>query len=121
MNKTIEELRDYLLENYVNEIGDLDISHLDFSDFEGDIVINKMKVKGNLHQDYQDVKGNLWQGSQNVGGDLWQSYSTTKGNYSCIGIKVGGLVLPIEPTKLLKKITRKELAEMGYEVIWKEG
>ena len=148
--KTINELRDYLLENYVNDIGDLDISCLDFSDFDGDVVLNGMKVKRNLHQDYQYVKGDLWQGNQNVGGvliqgnqkvegDLWQehqkvggnllqrgqevegnlrqSYSTVKGNYDCAGIKVGGDIYTNEPTKILKKVTKKELEEMGYEVV----
>ena len=136
--KTINELRDYLLENYVNDIGDLDISCLDFSDFDGDVVLNGMKVKGSLHQDYQDVKGNLWQGNQNVGGDLtqncqkvgidlwqddqkvdgalWQSYSTVKGDYICMGIEVGGNIHIDYPTKLLKDITREELAKMGYRL-----
>lgn len=135
----INELRDYLLENYVNEQGDLYICGLDFSDFDGDVAINGMRVKGNLHQEHQDVKGDLyqssqevkgnlmqdgqkvdgvlWQSSQEVGGNLWQGFSEIKGNYTCEGIKVGGDIYTNEPKKLLKKVTRKELSEMGYEVI----
>ena len=88
--KTINELRDYLLENYVNDIGDLDISCLDFSDFDGDVVLNGMKVKGSLHQDYQDVKGDLWQGNQKVGGDLTQSRQKVGGDLWQNGQKVDG-------------------------------
>src|SRR5690554_5098769 len=105
MNK-INGLRDYLLENYVNSYGNLVIKGLDFSDFDGDVFISGMKVKRDL-----------WQGNQKVGGSLWQGNSTVKGNYYCEDIKAGGVINSNEPTKLLKKITRKELSEMGYEVI----
>ena len=44
--KTIEELRNYLLENYVDENGNLVLDNLDFSDFQGNVYINNMKVQG---------------------------------------------------------------------------
>ena len=113
----IDKLRDYLLENYVDGLGDLNLIGLDFSEFEGNVFLCNMKVKGDLFQDYQKVRGDLWQGGQEVGGDLWQSYSEIKGDYHCEDTKVGGEINTNEPTKILKKVTREELAEMGYEVI----
>lgn len=40
-----EEIKKWLLENCVNEYGKLDLSGLDFSDFDGDVYIFGMKVK----------------------------------------------------------------------------
>ena len=37
MKKTIEDLKNYLLENFVDENGDLFIGGLDFMDFDGDV------------------------------------------------------------------------------------
>lgn len=87
----MKKLKDYLLENYVKENGDLDIRGLDLSDFDGDVYIGEMKVKGNLYQssqkvegylyqDNQQVKGYLYQESQKVEGDLHQSYQEVEGN-----------------------------------------
>lgn len=67
-----EETKKWLLDNCVNEIGDLDLSCLDFSDFDGDIDISGMKVKCNLCQDSQTVGGGLRQDSQKVEGSLHQ-------------------------------------------------
>lgn len=138
MKKTIEEVRDWLLENRVNEYGNLDLAGLDFSDFCGDVTIDGMKVKGSLSQDghnvkwnlYQschEVEGNLYQSHHNIQGDLYQSghdvqrnlYQTdhdVQGNYFSTRIAVGGDINFDEPTKQLKKITLNELKEMGYEL-----
>ncbi len=78
--KTIESLRDYLLANYVNEDGDLNISGLDFSEFDGDVVINGMKVKRDLYHSYYEVRGDLFQDGHEVKGDLFQGYHAAKGN-----------------------------------------
>lgn len=91
MKKTIKDLKDYLLENYVDENGDLSIRGLDFSDFDGDVVFSQFKVKGdlyqghhevggNLSQGYHEVKGELFQGFQEVEGDLYQTDHEVKGN-----------------------------------------
>ena len=92
--KTIEELRNYLLENYVNEYGDLFLGGLDFSDFDGDVYIGNMKVKGNLLQSCQEVKGNLYNRFNKYGRNLYEEPST----------------------KLLKEVTLEELAELGYKL-----
>ena len=72
----------------------LDISGLDFSNFEGDVIINCMKVQGDLYQSWQEIQG----------------------DYFCEGVEVKGDIFVSEPTKLLKGITTEELAELGYEL-----
>lgn len=90
--KTKEEIRDWLLENAVDHDGDLMLENLDFSDFDGDVYIDCMKVKGDLTQSYQEVKGNLYNRYNKYGVYLYEEPST----------------------KLLKEVTLEELAEMGY-------
>ena len=48
--KTKEQIKKWLLENCVSESGKLDLSGLDFSDFDETVDISKMKVKKNLLQ-----------------------------------------------------------------------
>ena len=90
--KTKTEIRDWLLENAVDEDGDLMLDDLDFSDFDGDVHISSMKVKGDLIQCHQKVKGNLYNRNNKYGGSLYEEPST----------------------KLLKEITTEQLAELGY-------
>lgn len=101
--KTKEEIREWLLDNAVDEYGDLDLSGLDFSDFEVDVYISNMKVQGNLFQSGQEVQGSLDQCGQKVQGHLYN-----KNN------KYGEYLYEEPSTKLLKEITLKELAELGY-------
>ena len=116
MKKTIDEIRDYLLENRVNGDGDLNLTGLDFSKFVGDVYIDNMKVIGDLSQTGNKVQGDLLQGDQKVQGDLLQSWHEVQGNYYSRGIKVNGDIEFEKPTKILKKITLNELKEMGYEL-----
>ena len=101
--KTIEELRNYLLENYVDEDGNLTMSGLDFSDFEGNVYIDDMKVKYYLSQSRHEVEGNLS-----------QSYQKVKGNFHNVNNEYGGKLYEMPSTKLLKEVTLKELAKLGY-------
>ena len=78
--KTKEEIKQWLLENCVDEDGDLDLSNLDFSDFDGNVNIYNMIVKGNLNQSGQVVYGDLWQRCQIVKGDLYQDSQSVDGN-----------------------------------------
>ena len=78
-NLTKGNLKVILLDNFVDKEGDLDLIGLDFSDFDGDIYIGYMKVKGNLEQSYQKVKGNLYQDCQEVGGNLLQECQKVQG------------------------------------------
>lgn len=78
--KSKEELKKYLLENFIDEDGDLDLSNLDFSDFDGNVYICDMKVKKDLIQNYQIVNGDLIQSDQKVGGNLYQGFQQFGGN-----------------------------------------
>lgn len=125
--KTIEHLRDYLLENHVDEYGYLDIQGLDFSEFDGDVDISHMEVKGDLYQESQKVQGELYQESQKVQsnihqgyhevkGDLYQCNLKVEGNYHCKNVQVKGDIFVTKPTRLLKEVTAEELAELGYKL-----
>ena len=90
--KTKEEIKNWLLENAVNEYGDLVLSGLDFGDFDGDVHISSMKVKGDLIQCHQEVKGNLHNHNNKYYGELYEKKSK----------------------KILKEVTTEELAKLGY-------
>ncbi|MEG2229963.1 MAG: hypothetical protein RRY22_04225 [Bacilli bacterium] len=90
MKKSIEETQKWLLENRVNDYGEIDLNNLDFSDFNGNVCIEYMKVKRNLFQDLQEVQGflfqsnqtvekGLFQGLQKVQGELWQNHQKVEG------------------------------------------
>lgn len=88
--KTKKEIKKWLLENCINKYGDLDLSKLDFSEFDGNVIINKWKVKHNLHQDSQEVTGNLYQERQKVKGNLTQYEQKVDQNLFQDGQKVKG-------------------------------
>lgn len=90
---TINELRDIIIENFKNKQGNVEISGLDFSNFDGYIDIGGMRVKGNLHQSGHRVEGDLFQSRHEVKGEIFE------GNHK----------------KLLTKINAEELANLGYE------
>ena len=103
--KTKEEIRDWLLENAVDDYGDLYLPNLDFSNFDGDVVISGMKVKSNVIISRMKVQG-----------DLYQSDYKVEGDYTCEDVKVGGEIFFEKPIKILKPITTEELAELGYKL-----
>lgn len=78
--KSREAIKQWLLSNCVDEMGILDLSCLDFSDFDGDIDISGWKVKGDLYQNCQKVEGNLHQSWQEVNGNLYQYCQEVNGN-----------------------------------------
>ena len=75
-----EEIKKWLLDNCVDYNGDLNLSDLDFNDFEGNIFINHWKVKNNMWFQKHKVDGDLWQGNQVVQGDLHQSWQEVQGD-----------------------------------------
>lgn len=82
--KSKAEIKQWLLENCVDEKGNLDLIGLDFSDFEGDIFIGDMRVKKDLYQQCQKVAGHLFQNHQEVGCTLWQDEQKVGRNlYQC--------------------------------------
>lgn len=70
--KSKEEIKKWILKNCVNKLGNIDLTGLDFSDFDGSVFISNMIVKGSLCQRYQKVGGKLSQELQEVDGDLFQ-------------------------------------------------
>lgn len=68
------EIKKWLLENCVNEYGKLDLSGLDFSDFDGDIYTFGMTVKKNLDQGFQEIGGDLNQSHQKVEGHIYKDW-----------------------------------------------
>lgn len=98
-----QEIKKWLLENCVNEMGNLDLSGLDFSDFDGNVFIEEMKVKKNLIQSNQEVGGFLLQNNQKVGdfldqdhqevaGNLYQNYLKVSGNLYQLWLEVKGYI-----------------------------
>lgn len=103
MNISKEEKVKWILENCINECGDIDLSGLDFSNFDGNVNISKMKVNGSLfqydqnvkyflkqnfqtmgcdlYQDHQQVGGHLWQDNQIVGKELYQNNQKIRGKF----------------------------------------
>lgn len=71
-----QEIKKWLLENCVDAYGDLDLSNLEFSDFEGDICIDGWVVKNDLLRDNCYVGGDLWQGNTVVKNSLFQEGQT---------------------------------------------
>lgn len=129
--KTIEEIKNWLLKNAVDNEGDLYLIGLDFSDFDGNIYINHMKVKRSLFQNCQEVGEDLTQDSQEVGGDLLQSYQNVGKDLYQHNQQVSkdfhnhklndNEYWKEEESytirkKKLQTITRKQLAEMGYKL-----
>ena len=118
--KTREEIRNWLLENAVDEDGDLMLDSLDFSEFGGDVYISDMKVKGDLFQDDQEVQGSLFQNRHKVQGNLYQNGHEVKGNLKHGNSRYGGNLYEFPYSKSLKEITSEELAKLGYK-LKKEG
>ena len=77
---TKEELVKYLVANFKDEKGYVDLSGLDFTDEDiRGVKINLMKVDGDLNQCCQMVSGDLEQGHQMVDGCLFQTTQMVKG------------------------------------------
>ena len=121
--KTKQEIRDWLLENAVDDEGNLDLSGLNFSDFDGNVFINHMKVKRSLFQNRQEVGGDLLQNEQIVDEDLHQDYQTVGENFYNHKLDKGEYWDESKDfvirRKKLKEITLEELEKMGYKI--KEG
>ncbi|MEG2379809.1 MAG: hypothetical protein RSB77_06260 [Bacilli bacterium] len=114
--KTKEEIKDWLLENCIDEDGDLILMNLDFSDFDKNIYISNMKVKGNLLQYNQKVQGDLWQSCQEVQGKLLQYSQKVEGDLYQYGQKVKREFI----TQTLKEDEEYKTNEYGYTYIVKK-
>ena len=126
--KTNEEITKWLLENAVNEEGDLSLRGIDLSKFDGNVFITDRKVKkdlslndcevdGDLFQNFQVVNGDLFQDKQYVKGDLWQDNQNVEGDLFSHKLKYPeAWENNFDYIKRIKltPITKEELAQMGY-------
>jgi len=70
--KKINKIRDYLIKHRTDEYGNLDLSDLDFKDFNGDILLNGMVAKkkiSNLGQN-ASIISNTYQEAETI----WNSW-----------------------------------------------
>ena len=88
---TKKELVKLLVDNFKDEVGNLDLSGLDFTNEDLNcVIISEMKVNGHLYQSEQKVKGDLWQQEQEVSGDLHQRMQKVKGDLEQGEQTIGG-------------------------------
>jgi len=74
--KKINEIRDYLIKHRTDEDGDLDLSDLDFREFDGDIVLDKMKSKKTISNSFQDADI-IWNNNQKAN-KIWNAWQEAK-------------------------------------------
>lgn len=128
-----EEKRDWLLENCVNEAGDLVICDIDLSKFKGKVYLTGWKVGGDVDLTFWKVQGDLYQHCQRVNGNLYQSFQTAKNLHQSCQIVSKDLIsqklkedeewvsfqgsdCAVIRAKKLKEISLDELAKMGYKL-----
>ena len=118
--KTKKEIKKWLLKNCIDYFGNLDLSELDFSDFDGNVIIGHMKVKWSLDQSHQEVGNSLFQNYQGVGKDLFQDGQKVKDSFFDHKLKDDEEWKAhdnfVVRGKKLEEISRKELEEMGYKL-----
>lgn len=88
-----EEIKQWILENCVDCNGNVNLSGLDFSNFDGNIYLNDMKVKNDLMMSCVTVGGDVYQCYYTVGESLWQSNHKVNGNINQEWQFVGGNLL----------------------------
>lgn len=118
--KSTEEIKKWLLENAKDKNGNLNLSCLDFSDFDGDVNISFMRVKRNLYQGCQEVGGFLWQAHQTTGGDLYQADQNVGEEFYSHKLGIDDYWEEnnnyVVRRKKLKEITLEELEKLGYKL-----
>ena len=100
---TKRELVELMIENFTNEYGTLDLSELDFTKFDCDVIISGMEVARNLYQDNQEVGEDLVQEYQTVQGEIFQrepnkcinNSNNLPAHYNIAGIDTMDLILKI--------------------------
>lgn len=69
--KSKQAIKEWILENCIDEDGDINLTGLDFSDFEGNVYLSGMQVKNDLHINAFLIGGDLWQTYLSVGGKVY--------------------------------------------------
>lgn len=90
--KNKKQIMKWLLKHAVNDWGDMDLTDLDFSGFEGNIHLSRMKVKNDLYQYGHVIGGMLYQEEQKVGLTLLQCNQTVGVNLNQSNQKVKRLL-----------------------------
>lgn len=72
-----EELVDFLIDNFSDEYGNLNLDYLDFSKVKGTVSISHTRTGGNLYQFDQEVNGDLIQSHQKAKGNIYQYHNKT--------------------------------------------
>ena len=133
--KTKQEIEKWLLENCVDENGNLVIRNIDLSKFKGNVILDSWKIGASANLSFWEVKGNLYQYYQKVNGNLYQSFQSAKNLYQhCQNVSKDlvsqklkedeeeewvdwrGSDRAVIRAKKLKEISLDELAEMGYKL-----
>lgn len=111
-----KELKELLLEHALDALGNLDLSGLDFSDFDGNVYLNNLKVKKDLYQYSQRVGQTLYQNTQKVRQTIHQEECSadrilqTDHHYFT-------LVADGRHTKVKRRMTKEEIEEkLGHQV-----
>jgi hypothetical protein len=68
---TIKELQTIIEENFTDEKGVINIRGLEFNT---DVDMSDLKIKGTLFQRYQQITEDLWQEEQEIGNSLIQNH-----------------------------------------------
>ena len=69
---TPKEKGQFLIDNFKNERGSIELNDVDLSDFNGSVDISGWKVGGHLFQNNQEVGGSLFQDYQRVECTIYQ-------------------------------------------------
>lgn len=110
--KNINKVKKYLIKHRTDKYGDLNLSGLDFSDFNGDVRFNDIKVKNNLFQRSQIVGGHLFQGFQIVGGTLKQNWQNVGDDLHQNYQKVGGNLYQTNNKTMEEKVIYDEIKQL---------
>ena len=82
INKRKLKKEEVLKHLFTNNVGDLDLSELDFGNFSGNVILTGMKVGNNLYQSTFIVKGDLYQENYRVNGNVYRDCYIVKGDLS---------------------------------------
>ena len=123
----IEEVKKWLLKNRVDEDGNLDLSGLDFSDFDGNVRASGWKVKKSLNQSCNEVGGGLNQDGQKVKGTILYDYDSLHNDFATMSpAERGEFILRIfsdrnEGTVFLDNVDLSDYGGNVYLSLWKVG
>jgi hypothetical protein len=74
-----QELVELLKTEFTNSDGDIDISGLDFGEFDGAIILSGIQSKGDIYQGYHSNRGDIYQSQHSKEGFINQSQHSNKG------------------------------------------